>query len=97
MFINHFIVNFTNINTEMPAIQLSLIDDTSFLFNADGIFQFIKCEKYLCSKVYLFFHFIDYMTIRTEHRIVGRLVGNSVKWPRNLSIKGKHFTLFNGL
>lgn len=30
------------------------------------------------------------MTIRTEHRIVGKLVGSTVKWPRNSSLYGKY-------
>ncbi|XP_031636414.1 tRNA-splicing endonuclease subunit Sen34 [Contarinia nasturtii] len=30
----------------------------------------------------------DYMTIRTEYHIVGRLIGSTVKWPRNISLSG---------
>lgn len=33
------------------------------------------------------------MKIRCEHRIIGKLVGTSVKWPRNVNVSGRKFSI----
>lgn len=72
----------------VTPIKLSLIGDTVFCFNADGEWDDLLFSVQLS----VFNRFIcipDYMTIRVEHRIIGRLVGSTVKWPRNTVLHGK--------
>lgn len=86
-----------------PLIKLSLIGDTAFCFNADGKIRFhamkftllfLVCLEFADFFFKLFQIFLeDYMTIRTEYRIIGRLVGSTVKWPRNMSLNGISTTI----
>lgn len=77
----------------MPKIQMSFINGGAFIFNAEGKAK-NKCMVYLVifieinNTIYLFR--IDYMSIRREHRIVGKLIGCSSKWPRNTNIPGEN-------
>lgn len=32
---------------------------------------------------------LDYMKIRSDHRIIGKLIGSTVKWPRNSTLNGE--------
>lgn len=69
--------------------RLTLIDDAIYTFNADGMaadFCFFDIQHSLIISLHIFDS--DYMKIRCEHRIVGKLVGASVKWPRNINLAG---------
>lgn len=70
----------------MDRIQLSLIGNTAYCFNADGnVFPF---STTLISLKMSHFPIEDYMKIRTQCRIIGKLIGPVVKWPRNVNING---------
>lgn len=80
------ITSHTNKN-RMPPICLTLIDDTAYVFNADGKSMFGTYWLECCVWI-RFHHHLDYMKIRCSHRIVGKLIGCSVKWPRNTNLSG---------
>lgn len=75
-------------------IQLSLIGETAFCFNADGKWPAKNSTTFhlmhLTHQTRFLFS-LDYMKIRTEHRIIGRLIGSTVRWPRNSNFNGEHF------
>lgn len=70
---------------KMTAIELVSVDNNALIFNVDGKIYLSFFLKFRL----MVYPISDYMKIRCEHRIVGKLVGFS-KWPRNPNYPGKN-------
>lgn len=74
----------------MSPVHLTLINNIGYVFDANGKYAYMNCKQ---TTIEFNFIILDYMKLRCEHQIVGKLIGSSVKWPRNTSLAGSLMTI----